>query len=78
MRSSCIHRLSLKNVYTPIWWYADFPNHYDGDGSKATRKLGETTIGWLIGSIAETLKMIKADTQTLKLQKEFFDRVKGD
>src|SRR5213078_4962098 len=26
-----------EDVYTGIWWYARFPNHYSGDGSVATR-----------------------------------------
>src|SRR5207302_1819131 len=35
-------RLHLpEDVYTGIWWYARFPNHYSGDGSVATRELGE-------------------------------------
>src|SRR5215475_2076175 len=29
-----LRRLKLpKDVYTGIWWYARFPNHYSGDGS---------------------------------------------
>jgi len=27
------------NVYTGIWWYAKFPNHYAGEGSAATKEL---------------------------------------
>lgn len=27
-------RLNIPNVYTAIWWYADFPNHYAGEGAK--------------------------------------------
>ena len=35
-------RLHLpENVYTGIWWYARFPNHYSGIGSAATRERGE-------------------------------------
>jgi creatinine amidohydrolase len=35
-------RLNLPdNVYTGIWWYARFPNHYSGVGSAATKELGE-------------------------------------
>ena len=30
------NRLNIPNVYTAIWWYADYPNHYAGDGAKAT------------------------------------------
>src|SRR6201995_2787195 len=36
------NRLHLPNgLYTGIWWYAKFPNHYSGDGSVATKELGE-------------------------------------
>ena len=34
------HRLNIPNVYTAIWWYADYPNHYAGDANKATPELG--------------------------------------
>lgn len=68
-------RLSIPNMYMAIWWYADFPNHYAGDGSKATRELGQLVTEHIISSLAAGLKAVKADTQTLKLQKEYFDRV---
>ena len=29
-----------EGVYTGIWWYTRFPNHYSGDGSVATKELG--------------------------------------
>ncbi len=33
-------RLNLpEDIYTGIWWYGRFPNHYSGDGSVATREL---------------------------------------
>jgi creatinine amidohydrolase len=67
-------RLNIPNVYTAIWWYADFPNHYAGEGAKATRELGELITENYIGSLVKALKAIKADTKTLELQKEFFDR----
>lgn len=69
-------RLSIPNVYTAIWWYADFPNHYAGEGSKATRELGELVSEHIISQLVTALKEVKADTKTLELQKEFFDRVK--
>jgi len=68
-------RLNLKNIYTPIWWYAGYPNHYDGDGSTATAALGELEVGHVTKELAEVIRTIKADQQTLKLQKEFFDKV---
>jgi creatinine amidohydrolase len=69
-------RLSIPDMYTAIWWYANYPNHYAGEGDKATRQLGELVTEHTITSLARALKAVKADTQTLKLQEEYFDRVK--
>ena len=70
------NRLNIPNVYTAIWWYADYPNHYAGEGAKATRELGELVSEHVISQLVEALKAVKTDTKTLALQKEFFDRVK--
>jgi creatinine amidohydrolase len=69
-------RLSIPDLYTAIWWYAAFPNHYAGEGAKATRELGQLLTEHTIESLVRALKAIKADTRTLELQNEFFDRVK--
>lgn len=69
-------RLNIPNVYTPIWWYADFPNHYAGEGAKATAELGKLVNEHFIDTFVQALKAIKADKKTLELQNEFFDRVK--
>ncbi len=69
-------RLDIPNVYTPIWWYADYPNHYAGEGAKATVELGKLVNEHFIDSFIQALKSIKADKKTLQLQNEFFDRVK--
>lgn len=69
-------RLSIPNVYTAIWWYADFPNHYAGEGAKATRELGRLVNEHLIGQLVEAIKAVKTDKKTLVLQKEYFNRVK--
>jgi creatinine amidohydrolase len=71
-------RLDIPNVYTAIWWYADFPNHYAGDGAKATKELGQLVSEHFIDGLVSALKAVKADTKTLELQKEFFDRVKKE
>lgn len=69
-------RLDIPNVYTAIWWYADFPNHYAGEGAKATKELGEVVTEHTISQLVQAIKDVKADTKTLELQKEFFERVK--
>jgi len=71
-------RLAIPNVYTAIWWYASYPNHYAGEGAQATRKLGELITEYYVNNLVTALKDIKADTKTLKLQNEFFNRVKNE
>jgi creatinine amidohydrolase len=70
-------RLAVPDVYTAIWWYAGYPNHYAGEGTKATREFGELVTEARIESLRHALKAIKADTQAPALQNEFFDRVRG-
>jgi creatinine amidohydrolase len=70
------HRWEIPNVYTGIWWYADYPNHYAGEGDKATPELGKLIVDHVVGQLVKALKDIKADTKALELQKEFYDRVR--
>ncbi|MGA9585115.1 MAG: creatininase family protein [Terracidiphilus sp.] len=68
------HRLKLPDsVYTGIWWYARFPNHYAGDASAANKELGEFDQKEWSRQIAEAIKAIKADDESLKLQNQFFE-----
>ncbi len=69
-------RLSAPDLYTAIWWYARYPNHYAGDGAVATRDLGQLLTEDRVQALIRSLRTVKADTTTLALQKEFFDRVK--
>jgi len=72
-----LKRIALpEDVYTGIWWYARFPNHYSGDGSVATRELGEWNMNNWISAVVEAIRSVKADDQSLKLQNEFFEKSK--
>ena len=69
------NRLRLPaGVYTGIWWYAKFPEHYAGDGSLATRELGEFDRKTAVSKTAEVIRAVKADQESLRLQKEFYER----
>lgn len=69
------HRLNLPDgVYTGIWWYARFPDHYAGDGSVANKELGEYQVNWWVDSVSKAIVAIKADDVSLKLQNEFFEK----
>lgn len=68
-------RLDLPTLYTAIWWFASFPNHYAGVGAAASRELGELIVEHRVESLAQALRTVKDDTRALELQREFFDRV---
>lgn len=63
-----------KSVYTGIWWYARFPNHYAGQGSAATKELGEADVQIWINTVVRVIKAVKADDESLKLQNEFYEK----
>lgn len=63
-----------ETVYTGIWWYARFPDHYSGDGSIASKELGEAAMKLWIDTIEEAVRAVKADNNSLRLQNEFFER----
>lgn len=65
---------NLPYVYTGIWWYASYPNHYGGDGSKASAEAGELVINSQVAQLIRMIQAIKSDEMTPTLQKEFFDK----
>ena len=64
-------------LYTGIWWYARFPNHYAGEGAVASRELGEFETKTWIDAIVQTIRAVKADQESLRLQNEFYERSKS-
>jgi creatinine amidohydrolase len=69
------HRLSHLPARAPIWWYADFPNHYAGDATHATVEKGEFVMRGFVKKVAEIIAGVKADTEAARLQDEFYARV---
>jgi len=70
-------RLKLpEELYTAIWWYARFPNHYSGDGSAATRERGQFEMDDWNQAIVQAIRAVKADQTSLQLQNEFFEKAK--
>lgn len=68
-------RLShLHDVYTGIWWYADYPDHLAGDASLASAAKGERLLELGGRKLAGIIKAIKADQTVARLQQEFFTR----
>jgi len=70
-------RLKLPDdLYTAIWWYARFPNHYSGEGSAATEERGAFEMSHWEDAIVEAIRAVKADQTSLQLQNEFFEKAK--
>ncbi len=70
-----LHRLHLpESLYTGIWWYARFPNHYAGDASHANREEGAFDMETWKQELVTAIKAVKADTESLKLQNQFYDQ----
>ena len=61
-------------VFTGIFWYASYPNHYQGDSAGANAARGAAAMKARADAIAVAIRAIKADTESLRLQTEFFDR----
>jgi creatinine amidohydrolase len=62
----------LQHLYTGIWWYANFPNHYAGDGSYANKEIGELLINSEVKQLVEVIKKVKKDKSIHKLQDQFY------
>lgn len=62
------------DVYTGIWWYTRFPNHYSGEGAAATKELGQYQMNWWIDSVVKAIKAVKADDVSPKMQQEFYEK----
>jgi creatinine amidohydrolase len=68
------HQNLPPDLYTGIWWYARFPEHYSGDGTAATKELGEYQMNWWIDSLSKSIRAVKADNDSLRLQNEFYEK----
>ena len=72
-----LKELRDQGVYTGIWWYADHPTHYRGDGTPATAEKGETVLAARAKALAQAIRLIKQDQETLRLQNEFYESSKN-
>lgn len=72
-----LNRLNLPStLYTAIWWYASYPNHYAGDASFASVELGKLITDNTLNELITAIKSVKNDHQTLEIQREYFKNVK--
>jgi creatinine amidohydrolase len=71
-----LNRLSdIPYGYTAIWWYAKFPDHYAGEGTNASKEIGELLINSDVNQLVQLIRYLKTDNKILNLQEEYFDRI---
>jgi creatinine amidohydrolase len=69
-----LQRLDLpQGVFTAIFWYASFPNHYQGDAAGANAARGTASVEFAAQRLANAIRAVKADQNGPRLQKEFFE-----
>jgi len=69
----------LKHIptnFTGIFWYAQYPNHYAGDGSYAKSEFGELLINSRVDQLVDLIKTLKKDDTILNLQNRFYNESK--
>lgn len=71
-----LNRLGAYEKYglgTSIAWYGARPNHFAGDPTGATAEVGEWLLETFSDTLAEIIRLVKADTVTRELLDEFYD-----
>jgi creatinine amidohydrolase len=65
----------LPGIGTPVGWYANYPDHYAGDGRRGTEEKGELLMESFVAKLVDVIRAVKADTETERLYREFFSRI---
>ena len=55
-------------------WYARYPNHYMGDGTQHSTRLGELQISSRADQVAELIKFLKSDRTLKQIEEEFYQK----
>ena len=63
---------NLSHIFTGIWWYASYPNHYSGDGSKATYEAGKLIVDSVVDDLAKVIREVKADKSVPSLLQQYY------
>jgi creatinine amidohydrolase len=71
---SHLQALRDAGVQTGIWWYADYPTHYQGDARLASPEAGEHLLDMMSQALIRAVRAIKEDSVTRQLLDEFYAR----
>ncbi|MBN1479522.1 creatininase family protein [candidate division KSB1 bacterium] len=67
-RLTSLHKMDIK---TPVDFYSIFPTHYAGEAEFATTETGQKAVDVITDRLAQVIKTVKQDDETLRVQQEF-------
>jgi creatinine amidohydrolase len=70
-----LKKLSTLGVYTPVNYYANFPNHWAGPAHDASPEIGREIVMERAQKLALAARMIKEDAVAPQLMSEFLQRM---
>lgn len=63
----------LEDLYTGFMWVGNFPNHYAGDGSVASKELGKLIFDHNVESVVKNLRVLKNEEKIFEIMNEFYN-----
>ncbi len=63
-----------ESAFTAVNWYADYPEHYQGDARAATPEMGRALQQLAVEELVKFIRAVKEDRVAPVLQAEFFAR----
>ena len=66
-----LNRSKVPGIMVPVYWMADYPEHYAGDARRATSKKGKILVENVVKNLVEIIRKVKADDVTLPLMQEY-------
>ena len=66
----------LADTFTGFHWYAEYPDHYCGDGRTATAEKGKFIMDWSAPRLAKLLRTVKDDKLLPAMAARYYDQAK--
>ncbi len=64
----------LKHIYNAIWWYAQQPHHYRGQGRLGSVEKGRVLVEKGVQQLVQIIRTVKKDKLVPKFTREFFKK----
>ena len=61
-------------IYGTMGWYGNYPNHWSGVATGASKELGDEILAERVAKLVEAVRLIRADEETPRLRREFYER----